>query len=340
MPENAEEAVGLEIPFNLQRFTSPVGIHRRGMKVLVFGPPDSGKSYFLAHMPSPKVVIDANEEGGIQAYLRPNDTYFNMSHPEAINDAIGFVLNNEGRLASLAIDGMSGMWEEFMDYWAKKLGGEIQAQDWRKVKAPWKLFLKRVMRSRMNVGFSAWLKDTVYDQGEGPMKKLDIRRVDVPQIEKTVPYTVDFIFKCETQLDRKSFPTPIKVIRVYKARRPRSIPPSELFAGKEWKFDQRSPVDPWLHIIEPLVQRWEEGAVDHLGSDPMEEQYELRGLDDVMQDNELARILRLIKDQTNYEQYKMVWAKEIDPALRSLSEQRLAMVTEAHARKRAELQGK
>lgn len=335
------EGVTLTIPPQLLRFASPIGVHRRGIKALVFGPPDAGKSFFLAHMPSPKVVIDANEEGGIQTYLRPNDYYFNMSHPEAINDALSFALANESKLASLCIDGMSGMWEEFMDFWAKKLGGEIQGGDWRKVKGPWKLILKRLMRSKLNIGFSAWLKDIAYDQvDQGSIKKLDIRPVDVAQVEKTLPYTVDFILKCDVILDRKKVPTQYRSITVYKARRPKSIPPTELYSGKQWKFDQKNPVNPWEVVIEPYIQRWQEGAVDYIGTDPLEEQYESRSLEDASQAHEFDRIVRLINEQTNLDHYAMVWAKEIDPHLRSMSAARLALITDMHNRKKAELLAK
>jgi len=331
----------IDVPRPLARFASPIGAHRRGIKVMVFGPPDAGKSFFLAHMPSPKVVIDANEEGGIQTYLRPEDKCFTMSGPEAILAAIDFTLANESQLASFCIDGMSGFWEETMDFWAKKLGGEIQGGDWRKVKGPWKLLLKRLMRSKLNIGFSAWLKDVGYEQvDQGGIKKLEIRAVDVPQAEKTIAYTVDFLLKADVVLDRKKVPTQFRTLTVYKARRPRSILPTELFTGKQWKFDQKQPVDPWEVVIAPYIQKWQDGAVDYLGSDPLEDQFEGRAMEDVAQDVTLARILQKIAEQTNFETYKQVWAKEIDPDLRGMSAARLAIITDAHARKRAELEGK
>lgn len=340
-PDNVIPFPTLEVPPHLKMFTSPIGVHRRGIKVMVFGPPDAGKSFFLAHMPSPKVVIDANEEGGIQTYLRPEDTYFNMSNPETILSAIDFVLANESKLASFCIDGMSGMWEETMDYWARKLGGEIQGGDWRKVKGPWKLLLKRLMRSKLNIGFSAWLKDVGYEQvDQGGIKKLEIKSVDVPQAEKTIAYTVDFILKADTVLDKKKVPTQYRTLTVYKARRPRSISSTELFSGKQWKFDQKQPVDPWQIVIEPFIQQWQEGAVDYLGCDPMEEQYEGRAMEDIAQDNSLARILQLIAAQTDLQTYARVWAKEIDPDLRGMSASRITLVADAHKRKKLELEYK
>jgi len=340
--ESAAPAVSpLELPAALKRFSSPIGVHRRGIKVMVFGPPDSGKSFFLAHMPSPKVVIDANEEGGIQTYLRPEDTYFNMSNPEAIAAAINFVFENEGKLASFCIDGMSGMWEETMDFWAKKLGGEIQGGDWRKVKGPWKLMLKRLMRSKLNIGFSAWLKDVGYEQiDQGGIKKLEIKSVDVPQAEKTIAYTVDFILKSDTVLDRKKVPTQYRTLTVYKARRPRSVSATELFSGKQWKFDQKQPVNPWEVVIEPFIQQWQDGAVDYLGSDPQEEIFEGRALEDASQDITLARILQLISAQKNFDEFQRTWATQIDPDLRNMTPSRVKLVDEAKERKKSELAAK
>lgn len=319
----------------------PPGTHRRGMKVLVFGPTDGGKSFFLAHMPSPKVILDANAEGGISAYLRPEDECLPVTNPELFTRAIDFILKNEDKIQSVCIDGMTGAWEEFMDFWAQKLGGDIQGGDWRKVKGPWKLLLKRLMRSRLHVGFSAWQKDILYDQQDNAgMKKLEIRQQDVPNIEKTVPYTVDFILKADVVRDRKNVPTPYRTLTVYKARRPRSISPADLYSGKQWKFDQKNPVNPWEIVIEPYMNQWQEGAVDHLGSDPIEEEYEGRLLDAVVADQDLAYILQVIAKQTDLRDYQMAWAKEIDPKLPKLGEERKKLVVEAHARKKAELEAK
>ena len=98
-------------------------------------------------------------------------------------------------------------------------------------------------------------------------------------------------------------------------------------------------MDPWEVVIAPFIQHWQEGAVDHLGSDPFEEQEALRDLDRVAQENDLGRILHLIAAQKDIAEYAATWKKEIDPVLLGLSPSRRERVEEAHKRKKAELMG-
>ena len=113
----------------------------------------------------------------------------------------------------------------------------------------------------------------------------------------------------------------------------------DLFSGKQWKFDQKQPVNPWEVVIEPFIQQWQEGVVDYLGSDPQEDMFEGRALEDAAQDNTLARILQLIVAQTNMVEYQRIWATQIDPDLRGMTAGRVKLVEEAHKRKKAELGG-
>ena len=343
MSEPTVEAAPPPIPADLQRYFSPPGKHRRGIKVMVFGPPGGGKSTFLASMPSPKVVVSTGE-GGIEPYLEPNDVPFDpKDDPNVLERAVKHALDNENYFQSLIIDPMTAAWEDWMDFWSAKLGGEIQGGDWRKVKGPWKAMLSRLMQSRMHIGFSAWLRDIVYEQAEsapGVKGKLEIKANDAPAVEKSVPYTVDFVLRCDQEKDRKNTPKPIHTITVYKARRPRSVPPSELYVGKVWRFDAKNPVPPWGQVIVPFIQNWSEGAVDYLGMDPREAMFERKDMEENAADLAVGRILRLIDAQTDLGVFaNQIWPSQIAPFLDGLTEDRLVRIQNAKDAKKQELLG-
>ncbi|NIV37558.1 MAG: AAA family ATPase, partial [Anaerolineae bacterium] len=167
---------------SIEHLLSGGGQTRRGMKILVFGPTGSGKSPLLASFPRPLMVIDCGE-GGIQTYLKPpalvdgkqqvnldrvfkgeEDLCVTVQGEDQMSQAIDFALSNEDKFNSLVIDGYNLAWEDHMDWYNDKFGGDIQGGQWRLVKGPWKARQKRLMRSRLNVGFSAWLRDIAYEQ--------------------------------------------------------------------------------------------------------------------------------------------------------------------------------
>ena len=341
--QDHERDLTLTIPGNLTRHLSVGGAHRRGLKVLAWGEAGAGKSYFLAHFPSPKVVIDCGE-GGIQPMLSPDrsvDIPFTVIEPQHFLEVIEFVLANEKKLASVVIDPLSVLWEDWMDSWSAKLGGDIRGGDWRLVKGPWKVFMRQLMRSHMHVGFSAWMRDLIYEQADAPRGErgaLQIRPQEVPQTEKRVPHHIDLALQWYIGRDQKNRPTTQHHAKVSKARRPRSIDPKDLHIGKEWTFDELNPVDPWKAIIEPLLVNWDEGAVDYLGVDPREASLEMEQLEDAAHDQEVGRILRLIdKPYKTLDQYKRVWDEEIEPAVELMGAKHRQTILPAHTKKKDEL---
>ena len=69
-PAKSAVPAKLQLPTKFDAFKAELGTNRKAMKICVFGPPDSGKSFMAASAPSPKVVIDTGE-GGISYELDP-----------------------------------------------------------------------------------------------------------------------------------------------------------------------------------------------------------------------------------------------------------------------------
>lgn len=333
------------------------GNTRRGMKILCFGPTGSGKSPLLASFPRPLAVIDCGE-GGIQPYLRPpktvdgkqvvdldrvwageEDVCFTVKGPEDMDRAVDWVLKHEDKFKSLVIDGYNLNWEDHMDYWNERFGGDIQGGQWRMVKGPWKARQKRLMRSNLNVGFSCWLRDIAYEQVQsrpGAAARLNIHAQEVAAIEKSVPYTVDIVLQMRVCLDKMNRPTPNHEIVVVKARRPVTISPKELYVGKvtKWRSDKQE--DLFGLAVAPYVDQWKDSvAVDYLGMDAETAISEDRECTAAAEDAEAGRLVREMnsayqkgefKDMTKFGEW---WQRVIAPTINSLGKEAQLSVVQA-----------
>ena len=326
------------IPGALNHLSSPAGYHRRGIKVLVFGESNGGKSKFLASMPRPLAVIDSGAESGIQPYLRPceldddgkpiinlervkrgeEDVCFTVTNPVELQLALDWILANQAILNSVGIDGITNAWEDHRDFWQDELGKEqLQGGDWKKVKGPWKKNLKALMQSRLNVALSAHLRDLEYSReavAPGVEGKLTIKPQEVPAVEKNIPYIVDLTIQMSIARDEKNRPTPIHIATLAKGRRPESISPKALYVGMKWRFDERAPENPWDKIIAPIFMNCDDSmAVDYMGMhevDVKDAEEELRRAAD---DSEAGRMLRLMHSTEfkSMPEFKGFWEREI-----------------------------
>ena len=323
------------------------GTHRRGMKILTFGPTGSGKSPLLASFPRPLAVIDCGE-GGIQPYLKPpvvvdgkgqvnldrvfkgeEDFCLTVSGPEQMDRAIDWVFQHEAKFASLVIDGYNLNWEDHMDFYNEKFGGDIQGGQWRIVKAGWKARQKRMMRSKMNIGISCWMRDIAYEQVQsrpGAKATLNIKPQEVAAIEKSVPYTVDIVLQMRVVTDAKNRPTPRHEIVVVKARRPRTISPKDLFIGKITKWQSDKTEDLWGLAIAPYVDDWKDGEiVDYLGMDAQEAVREEREMLAAAEDAEAGRLIRAMWSAYEGKEFKDMagfgawWQRVIAPTINEIT---------------------
>lgn len=337
----------MEIPKSLARLRSRAGTHRSGFKVLITGRPGTGKSYFAASLPGgpgERVFLECGE-GGIEQYLDPDDIVFTIESPDDYLRAIQFAVENStargGPIVSLGIDPANLQWENHMDYWQEKLGRDIQGGDWKKVKAGWKLTLRTIQRSSLNVAMTCHLKDLVYQEASaapGMKGKLEMKEALLPQIEKNVPYIVDLGLLMEVETDAKFRPTPKHTVTAFKVRRPRSVPPEDFHVGKSWKFDSRKPKNPWDMIVKPIEEAWKIGADswDDLPQSLEEAEAEL-DLQETVSSAEVGRLIKLIEKQKTLKEFATVWEREISPCFQGMTAEDVSVVNKAKDTKKAEL---
>lgn len=335
----------LPLPPDLAARRLTAGSHRRGKKLITFGYSGSGKSTLLASFPGRKFVLDFGERG-LAHMLNPDEVLdvLDATHPDAYEKAMRLAIRHEDEIDSVLGDPINALWEEWMDYWSEKCGGEIKGGDWRKVKGPWKRLHWDAMRAKWNLGFAAHLKDIVYEEQEaapGEKPKVKIAAQLSPAVEKSLPYLFDFILYAEQELDKKKFPTTWHRYTVYKARRPRSIPPADLHSGKYWRFNELAPENVWDKIIQPFADRWEEGATDHIGvlADPVGEEQEFSEIVAEANNADFGRVIGLIMGAESWTQYTQRFDKEIVPLLQGLPPDLVAKAKQAHERRVKELKG-
>lgn len=323
------------VPPNLAHMVMPLGVHKRGMKILTWGEAGGGKSPFLASFPSPKVVIDSGE-GGVTQYLKPDsgDVAFWVTHPDDFHKIVEYAMDNLDVLKSFVVDPATLLWEDWMDSFNEEFGGDIVGGQWKDVKAPWKMLHRLLNRSPLHVGYSAWVNDIRYDQPEtapGVKGKLKIQAQETPKIEKRLPHNIDLALQFRVRRDSKMLPTSLHDIIVTKARRPHSLDPEDLYIGKKWTFDERKPIDFWDVIVKPLLLNWSDGAVDYLGIDPREVKKEESEVREAAMDHAAGRMIRLISEQTDGNHYKHeVWPSKIAPLFQQLDEPHQKVVLDAH----------
>lgn len=326
------------IPGALNQLSSPAGYHRRGIKAIGFGESGGGKSWLIASMPRPLAVIDCGAESGVQPYLRAckldengrpiidlarvargeEDVCFTVTTPAEYKVALDWIIANQEILNSVGIDGFTNAWGDHMDWWQDELGKEqIQGGDWRKVKGPWKANLKTLMKSRLNVVFTAQLRDLEYrkaDAGPGVEGKLEIIPIELPAIEKNTPYVVDVVLQLGIVRDDKNRPTKKHFAMLTKGRRPLSIDPKSFYVGKKWYFDETAPTNPWEAIITPVYKGVDDKmGIDYLGMEAADvrdaEEEMRRAADDTLS----GALLRLLNgtDFKSLQELKGFWDREI-----------------------------
>jgi hypothetical protein len=332
-----------KVPPSLSKLQLPTGVHRRWLKLVVFGGWKSGKSTFLSYFPPPLVAIDCGD-GGISSYLPkgdPNYVSFEITTPQSYDAALEFVFKNQAEINSVVIDPLTELWTDHMAWWETELNvDEIKGGQWKKVKVPWKVNLQRLKRAPFHVGYAAWTRDTEYKEGPaapGEKGALEIKAQEVPQMERTVGYSIDMILETKAVLDKLNKPTGKHEVIFWGGRRPQAVPPEMLYIGKKWTFDARKPVNVWNEVVGPLLDHWKEGAVDVLGLDPQEAERMQAESDMVVQDEALGRLIRMIEAQTELHAYAEFFKNEVQPEFVTLSNERQVKIKEVHEKKKAEL---
>ena len=302
------------LPPHLASLQLTSGSYRAGMKLLITGRSKTGKSFFAASAPPPILALACGEPG-IIPYLDParGDVGLEIYTPEDYYAAIEFACTHEKDFATIVIDNDNLAWAQTLEHFEEDAGRELKGTDWRKIKGPRKAALRKLMRSRLNVVMTCWLKDVIYtteDAPPGVEGKTKLLPQENPDAEKNVPYAVDLIFQTDVVRDKLFKPTSKHTVTFIGGRRPRTVSPEELFTGKVWPFDARKPVNVWDTVIKPFQERWVEGGVDHLGVDPLAAGAAREEMEDAYQQQEVGRLLALIKGVQTIDEYKQLGKTE------------------------------
>lgn len=332
------------LPPSLAALQLTAGAYRAGLKLLITGRSKTGKSYFAASAPGPLLAMACGEPG-IIPYLDParGDVGLEVHTADDYYAAIDYAVKHEKDFATFISDNDNLAWTQTLEDFEDAKGGEIRGGDWKKIKGPRKAALRSLMRSKINVIFTCWLREIVYKQEEvapGVQGKTELLPAELPEVEKNVPYAVDLIFLTDVKKDKLFRPTNIHTVTYMGGRRPRTVPPDELYTGRVWSFDSRKPVaSVWDEVVKPFRDRWVEGGSEHLGLDPREAARAGGEMESAWQDQETGRMLALISQQTSLAMYQEVWRTSIEAPLNSLDEQHKQLVLQAHKAKKKELGG-
>jgi len=342
---------GLTLPPELAPFGGRGPAHRKGLKLLVSGPPKTGKSFFAAHAPRPLVAFDCGE-AGIQPYLQPDDVWLEVTGPATAKAAIDWVMQHEDEIATLVIDPVTTLWSDWMDYWAAKLesegklnaDGQIHVGSWRKIKGPWKrnIFFP-LQRAPFHVILTAWPKELEISEGDAPpgiRGGLQIKKVAEAQVEKTLRYLYDLWLQTGVELDELNRPTSRHWIRLAGGRRPITVPPSEFYTGRVWRFDARKPENPWEKVVGPWLDAWQKSpaAVEHLGPrDPEEAAAAMAEMVAEEIEAEVGRFITALEEAETLSKLRDVWSNIVSEWA-GLDARHKAALERAKDRRKAELQ--
>lgn len=338
------------LPPKFRNLLTPPGTYRRGAKVAITGGPGGGKSFISASAPKPLFVMDFGESG-IQSYLQEGDTCVCVTNGAHYLELLDWACKNESKIGSVVGDGGNLIWSNYMEEWTEELQtDEIKGGQWKKVKGPWKIAHYRAMYATWNLIYTSHVKDVAYEQvagAPGEAAKLVIKPQIAANMEKSLPYLFDFIFYTEVVLNAKNMPTSKHKVTMLKGRRPKSIPPAELHAGKAWTYDALKPPDSvWDSLMGPIIKHWGNGAVDHLGvevvgeADLAERSAQLRAMEEMSQNETLGRVLGIIQGATSLAGYREVFEKEVMPEVLQLSKDRQEQVKKAHEARKVALGAK
>lgn len=343
MSESERTFEPLVLPPRIARLQTPVGVHSKYMKIYCWGEAGAGKSAFLAQFPSPKVVLDQGD-GGIQQFLSdPRDKVLSITNYDDTIEAFKYVFGNAKNLASVVIDPMTILWEDWMQHFNEEFKGDIRGGQWNAVKSPFKMYTRKFKQAPFHWGFSAWVNDIEYAEregGPGEKSKLSISAQEVPKLEKRLPHAVDLGLQFSIVRDSLNKPTSMHEVTCTKGRRPITMNPEDLYVGKTWKFDERKGwTNLWDKIVEPVRQQWaaSNGAVETFGIDPEIAAAEEKETDTIADDAVTGNLLRSIDEAKTNQELTEVLATKVTPVEHFLTPGAKKRVMEAGKRRRSEL---
>ena len=181
---------------------------KRGLKVLAYGRPGSGKTDFSLSAPGPIYVLDTEMGSSALKYryegkdikilnlfsLNPEDGYIKTK--EAVSTLMGLI--EQGKVGTVVIDSLTDLWEFSQDYakttiWKIKTTDRLKQQwDWGVINKLYYKLLKPLLLSNINLVFTARAAEEYAAAGQPT-------GVEKPKTQKDTPHWVDIIVQMQNK---------------------------------------------------------------------------------------------------------------------------------------------
>jgi len=172
------------------------------LKVLVWGPPKSGKSHFCATAADVGPLLWMDTEHGSDYYDSSKGLGFKVAYsadPEVAIRAIQYANQEKGDRPVVAIDSFSSLWfaqQEVAEEITKKSGGRSGAsfRAWGPAKKPLKRLYNEIMLSKCHTVLTARAKTKYTVSSSGAPTEAGLEA----DVEKGLPFAVDIILEMKT----------------------------------------------------------------------------------------------------------------------------------------------
>ncbi len=180
------------------------------LKVAIYGEAGSGKTYTALRIGAAlgKVAV-IDTEHGTDFYSKMFD--FDVLHTRSLKTALDAVFSDEIKNYDvLIVDSITHLWESAQESYLEMLkrskdpkkraraeAGEIQFQDWRAIKAPYRKFINRLLSLDLHV-FICGRLGTIYEFRDGELVKAGVRM----RAEGDTPYEPHILIRMEQKNGR------------------------------------------------------------------------------------------------------------------------------------------
>lgn len=195
-------------PEEIFKPASQVAIHKKGLKILLYGPEDTMKTGFALSCPPPVYIIDTElgapplfrffPEKEIHwcdgTYLDPNTDMPDPLRALQRLEATISLLKDVPK-GTVAIDSGTDVWD-WIEHWLEEVGkkkeGQVLRFEWYKAKQRWRQLILRLMAKPLHFVMTAQPQAIYVSDGRGGYADSGEIR---PRLEKASPHVFDIVVR-------------------------------------------------------------------------------------------------------------------------------------------------